>query len=89
MRTGLTSTSISFNLPATVHLTGPGSLVVINRGCDGNYTFCSNAVSVPIGQALTVTSVAQSGDTITVTGTGFSMLTIINFFNQQGPPPSI
>ena len=80
---GLTSNSLTFNLPATV-LTGPGSLVVINKGFDGNYTFSSNAVSVPIGQALSVSLVTQSGDTITVNGTGFSTLTIINFFNRQG-----
>jgi hypothetical protein len=41
-------------------------------------------VSVPIGGRITVSSVGQSGKTITVNGTGFSTLTVINFFNLQG-----
>lgn len=80
---GLTSTSFSFTLPADVP-TGPGSIVVINRGADASYSLSSNGVSVPIGAAVTVTSVSQTGTTITVKGTGFSTLTVINLFNQQG-----
>jgi hypothetical protein len=57
--------------------------VVSNKGADGKYSKKSNAVSAPIGQQITVTSVTQSGNTITVNGTGFSTLTVINFFNQQ------
>ena len=58
--------------------------MVINRG-----TFLSsNAVSVPIGALVTITSVSQTGtgvgSTITVKGTGFSTLTVINFFNGAG-----
>jgi hypothetical protein len=78
----LNSTSISFPLPASgpnSPATGPGSFVVINKG-DAK---ASNAVSVPIGQAISVTSVTQSGNTITVDGTGFSKLTVLNFFNTQ------
>ena len=36
------------------------------------------------GQLISVTSVRQAGSTITVNGTGFSTLTVINFFNKQG-----
>jgi hypothetical protein len=84
---GLTATSISFTLPASgmnAPATGPGSLVVINKGSSGSYTAASNAVSVPIGQQISITSVSQSGLTVTVNGTGFSTSTVINFFNLQG-----
>ena len=84
----LTSTSFSFPLPVSVP-TGPGSVVVINKGADGAFSKSSNAVSVPIGAAITVTSVTQSGATITVNGTGFSTLTVINFFNQRVGKQSI
>jgi hypothetical protein len=58
--------------------------VVINKGADGMYSRSSNGVSVPIGQKISVKSVTQAGTTITVNGTGFSTLTAINFFNNQG-----
>jgi len=81
--TPLSSTSISFLLPASgpdAPTTGPGSFVVINKG-DGKV---SNAVSVPIGQRISVTSVKQSGTTITVNGTGFAQkMTVLNLFNTQ------
>jgi hypothetical protein len=59
---------------------------VINKGADGKFSKSSNAVSVPIGQQISVTSVTQPTSTspITVSGTGFSTLTVINFFNTQG-----
>jgi len=80
---GLTSSLIAFVLPASganAPTTGPGSFEVINEG-DGK---ASNAVSVPIGQAISVTSVTQSGDTITVNGTGFAnKMTVLNLFNTQ------
>jgi hypothetical protein len=84
---GLTSTRISFTLPAAgpnVPVTGPGSFVVSNATASRSYAVKSNAVSAPIGQGISVTSVTQSGTTITVNGTGFSDLTVINFFNTQG-----
>jgi len=84
---GLSATSISFMLPATgpnAPTTGPGSFVISNAGAAKNYAKKSNAVSVPIGQKISVTSVSQSGTTITVNGTGFSTLTVINFFNAKG-----
>jgi hypothetical protein len=57
---------------------------VSNKGADGKYSRKSNAVSVPIGAKIAVTSVGQSGTTIAVNGAGFSALTVINFFNAQG-----
>ena len=39
---------------------------------------------MPIGQAVSVTSVTQAGSTFTVNDTGFSVLTVINLFNAQG-----
>src|SRR5579883_875140 len=83
---GLSSTLISFTLPSTgtnAPATGPGSFVISNAGASKSYAIKSNAVSVPIGQAISVASVTQSGTTITVNGTGFSTLTVINFFNSQ------
>ncbi len=82
---GFSSTSISFTLPPNGPnpTTGPGSFVVSNRGADGTYSKKSNAVSVPIGQQISVTSVSQLADKLTVNGTGFSTLTVINFFNTQ------
>ena len=65
-------------------MTGPGSFVVSNSGSGGTYALKSNAVSVPIGAQITISSVSQTGSTITVNGTGFSTLTVINFFNVQG-----
>lgn len=89
---GLSPTSISFPLPAVganAPATGPGSFVVSNAGSSSTYARKSNAVSVPIGARITITSVNETPATpghaasITVTGTGFSNLTVINFFNTQ------
>jgi len=79
---GLSPTSFSVHLPATVP-TGPASLVVINKGSDGSYAKSSNAVSVVVVPTINKTSVSQNASTITVNGTGFSTLTVINFFNTQ------
>lgn len=46
-------------------------------------SFKSAAVSAPIGARISVSGVTQSGSTVTVTGTGFSNLTVINLFNMQ------
>ena len=81
----LTTTQFSFQLPAlglpNSPVTGPGSFVVSNSGPGGTYALKSNAVSVPIGAQTTVSSVIQNGSTITVNGTGFSTLTVMNLFN--------
>ncbi len=78
----LTSTSITFTLPAATP-TGPGSIIVSNAGAAHSYADKSEAVSVPIGARLNITSITQSGSTITVNGSGFSTLTVINLFNTQ------
>jgi hypothetical protein len=86
------SISIGFRLPATgpnAPATGPGSFVVTNIvGEDSSASyFRSNAVSVPIGDSVSVESVVQSvshPNLLTVNGTGFSSLTTINFFNSLG-----
>jgi len=80
---GFTSSSLTFTLPSTTP-TGPLSLVVVNSGPGGGYSKSSNAVSVVAGATISITSVTQSGSTITVKGTGFSTLTVINLFNTQG-----
>ena len=84
----LTSNQVSFVLPATGTMapaTGPGSFVVYNKGTDGKYSKKSNAVSAPLGQRISVTFVTHPTSTspITVSGKGFSTLTVINFFNTQ------
>ena len=79
---GLSTTQLTVAIPPGT-ATGPGSFVVSNFA-GGSYSAKSNAVSVPIGQVISVTSVAQTGSTITVNGTGFSTLTVINLFNVQG-----
>src|SRR5580700_4116701 len=60
-------------------ISGPGAFQVTNLG----NSFKSAAVSAPIGARISVSGVAQSGPTVTVTGTGFSNLTVINLFNLQ------
>jgi hypothetical protein len=78
---GLKPDSITFTLPPTA-ITGPGSFIVSNFA-GGTYSAKSNAVSVPLGARINVTKVTQSGSTLTVDGTGFSTLTVINLFNTQ------
>ena len=63
------SHSITFTLPLTTP-TGPGSIIVSNAS-GGTYSAKSNAVSVPLGTRITVTKEIQSGDLLTVEGTGF------------------
>ena len=82
----LTSGSLAFILPAggvNSPGTGPGAFVISNKGATGKYALKSNAVSVPIGAKIMVTSITQSGTRVTVNGKGFSPLTVINFFNRQ------
>ncbi|MBM4269367.1 MAG: hypothetical protein FJ144_22640 [Deltaproteobacteria bacterium] len=77
---GGSSTSFQITIPANT-VTGPGSFQVVNNPYTGNVL--SNAVSVPIGDALNITSISQNGSTITVNGAGFSALSVINFFAQS------
>ncbi len=78
---GGTSTQFQIVVPAGT-VTGPGSFQVVNSPYVGNVL--SNAVSAPIGEALDITAISQSGTTITVDGAGFSSLSVINLFNAIG-----
>ncbi len=62
---------------------GPGSLRVSNKGADGLYSLQSASVAVPLGEQITLKTVTQNGDTLTVIGTGFAAQTVINFFNLK------
>ncbi|HSP96713.1 MAG TPA: M12 family metallo-peptidase [Candidatus Dormibacteraeota bacterium] len=77
---GGSSTQFQVLIPATTP-TGPGSFQVVNNPYTGNVI--SNAVSVPIGALVTITSVTQANSTVTITGTGFSTVSVINLFGQQ------
>ena len=79
----LTSSSVRFTLPVSAP-TGPASIAVSNAGAGKSFRHRSDAVSVPIGARINILSVSQSGSTITVNGTGFSKLTVINFFTAHG-----
>jgi hypothetical protein len=78
---GATQTQLQVNIP-TGAPTGPATLQVVNSPYTGNVQ--SNAVAVVLGAALTITGVSVSGPTVTVTGTGFSTLSVVNLFNLQG-----
>jgi glucose/arabinose dehydrogenase len=78
---GGTSTQLQIVIPMSAP-TGPGALQVVNAPYTGNVA--SNAVSIPIGALVSITSVQQSGSTVTIVGTGFSPTTVINLFNAQG-----
>ncbi len=78
---GASSTQLMVMVPANAP-TGPGSFQVVNSPFVGNVM--SNSVSVPIGALLTISSISQAGALVTVNGTGFSVLTVINLFNKQG-----
>jgi alpha-tubulin suppressor-like RCC1 family protein len=78
---GGTATTIQVVVPGTAPV-GPGSFQVVNNPYTGNVQ--SNAVAAVIGAPLTITSVSVAGGTVTVTGTGFSVLSVINLFNRQG-----
>src|SRR5215468_4684062 len=78
---GGSSTQFQVTIPAQAP-TGPGSLQVVNAPYTGNVV--SNAVSIPIGAKVSVSSIVQNGRTVTINGTGFSTLSVINLFNTQG-----
>jgi ELWxxDGT repeat protein len=75
---GGTATAFQVLLPSWAP-TGPGNFQVVNRP---SYRV-SNAVSSVLGAVPTVTSVSAAGATITVTGTGFCTLSVINLYNLQ------
>jgi ELWxxDGT repeat protein len=78
---GLTATTLRFRLPRAV-LTGPGTFVVSNKG-ERSYVLKSNAVTVAVGARPTIARVIQRGNVITINGTGFSSLSVVNLFNEQ------
>lgn len=78
---GSTATQLKVDIPANAPL-GLGAFEVINAPYTGSVG--SQTVFVPIGDAPTLTSVSQSGATITVRGTGFATGAVVNFFNKQG-----
>jgi hypothetical protein len=87
---GLHNSMLTFTLPADA-VTGPGSFRASNKGTKGDYGIISNAVSVPVGAAVSVSKVSQLGCTVTVDGTGFAVtrpgvpdFTAINLFNRKG-----
>ena len=55
---------------------------MVNSPYTGNVQ--SNAVAAVLGAAVTISAVDVAGSTVTVTGTGFSVLSVINLFNLQG-----
>lgn len=83
----LTSVMVTVPLPDAAKgiplITGNVSFDVTNAGADHLFKFKSNAVAVPILALPAVTTVVQSGDTITVTGDGFIPGSVLNFFNLQ------
>ena len=84
---GLSATKLTLKLPMfgiNAPVIGPGALRVTNSGSDGSYSKQSASVSAPVGARIMLIKVTQSAGTITVTGTGFSTATVINFFNAQG-----
>ncbi len=76
---GSTSTALLVQIPLAAP-TGPGAVQVVNPS--GAWP-SSNAVSVPLGAAISITSITQVGSTITVNGSGFSTLSVINFFTPS------
>jgi hypothetical protein len=75
---GGSSTQFQVTVP-TDSPTGPGALQVVNRPS----FLGSSAVSVPIGEPLRLDSITKSGSVITLRGAGFSLRTVISFFNLQ------
>src|SRR5258706_3690874 len=74
------ATFIEITIP-TACPTGPGAFQVVNR----NNGHASNIVSAPLGALIDIDTVAVQGRSVTVTGAGFSTLTVLNLFaTQQG-----
>jgi hypothetical protein len=61
---------------------GPANFQVVNAPFFGNVQ--SNAVSALVGAVPSIASVSVSGGEVTLLGTGFSCLSVINLFNLQG-----
>jgi hypothetical protein len=78
---GGSATSQQFTIPANVPA-GPINFQAVNAPYTGNVQ--SNSVSSLAGALVTITSVQVIGNTVTVHGTGFSPLSVINLYNKQG-----
>jgi hypothetical protein len=78
---GGSATSLEFTVPANVP-PGPAIFQLTNSPYAGNVK--SNTASAVAGASPTITSVSIAGSTITVLGTGFSCLSVINLYNMQG-----
>jgi hypothetical protein len=76
---GATATEIRVAIPNSAP-TGPGNFQVVNRP---GYQV-SAAVAAVLGAVPTISRVSASGGTITVDGTGFSPVSVINLYNKQG-----
>jgi len=77
---GGTSTEFQVVLPTSAP-TGPGNFQVVNEPYAGNVG--SQIVAAVINARPTITSITQVGSTVTVNGTGFSTVSVINLFNEQ------
>jgi hypothetical protein len=79
---GGTSSNIQVVMPMNAP-TGPGTFQVVNSPFTGNVV--SNAVAFALGARLTMNNVSQDppDPTVTVIGSGFSTVSVINLFNQQ------
>jgi len=77
---GGTASTIQVVMPSNAP-TGPGSFQVVNSPYTGNVQ--SNAVNFALGSQLSINSVSQSDSTVTVIGSGFSVVSVINLFSQQ------
>jgi hypothetical protein len=74
------STSFQIDMPSIP--AGPANFVAVNDPYAGNVQ--SNSVFSVAGARPSISSVSVSGDEVTVLGTGFSCLSVINLFNLQG-----
>jgi hypothetical protein len=78
---GATATSFQIEIPADL-AAGSASFQVVNSPYAGNVQ--SNSVSVVAVAQVTISSVSVAGGEVTILGTGFSPLSVINLFALQG-----
>jgi hypothetical protein len=72
------ATFIQITIPAACPV-GPGAFQVVNR----NNGRASNIVSAPLGALIDIDTVTVQSAGVTVTGAGFSTLTVLNLFATQ------
>jgi len=76
--------AIHFFAPLGITPVREGDVLIWRLPRYHNLTVDKQGLPADIGRKVVVNSVRQSGSTITVNGDGFSLLTVINFFNNQG-----